>query len=280
MGRIGGIVPLGPDRRFALGWAAEPCFAQYRTFCIDSSRWDQRMSEEESKKSPLGKRALREAGFWIRSFVLAAAIVLPLRAAVADWYDVPTGSMRPTILEGDRIFVRNLAFGLRVPMTRSWIARWGEPQRGQIVTLASPESGERLVKRVVAVPGDRISMVQGRLIVNGDTLNYDLVDEDVRETVGESRVFAAEHYMEHLPGQSHIVTHVPAIRARRDFEEIVLPEDRYFVMGDNRDQSRDSRYFGLVEEHSIYGHTTHIAISFWPETLLKPRFSRWMGGVS
>jgi signal peptidase I len=238
------------------------------------------MSEVENKKHPLGRRALREAGFWIRSFVLAAAIVLPLRAAVADWYDVPTGSMRPTILEGDRIFVRNLAFGLRVPMTRSWILRWGEPQRGQIVTLASPESGERLVKRVIGVPGDRIAMTAGRLIVNGDTLEYDLVDENVKEHVGNDHVFAAEHYMEHLPGRDHIVTHVPGIRALRDFEEVVIPPGRFFVMGDNRDQSRDSRYFGLVEERSIYGHGTHVAISFYPKKLLKPRFERWLDPMS
>jgi signal peptidase I len=86
--------------------------------------------------------------------------------------------------------------------------------------------------------------------------------------------------MEHLPGQDHIVTHVPAISARRDFEEMVIPPGRFFVMGDNRDQSRDSRYFGLVEEHSIYGHSTHVAISFWPERLLKPRFERWMDPMS
>ena len=239
------------------------------------------MSENKKTKSTeetptLGKRALREAGFWLRSFVIAAAIVLPMRAAVADWYDVPTGSMRPTILEGDRIFVRNLSYGLRVPLTRSWVARWGSPQRGQIVTLASPESGERLVKRVVGVPGDTIAMDKGRLIVNGEPVEYELVDENIRETIGDTdRVFAAAHYMEHLPGQSHIVTHVPAIRAKRDFEAIVLPEGKYFVMGDNRDQSRDSRFFGPVDEHSIYGHSTHVAISFWPKTLLKPRFDRW-----
>src|SRR4051812_50030552 len=81
------------------------------------------------------------------------------RSAVADWQDVPSGSMNPTLIEGDRILVNNLAFGLRVPFTNTFLATWSAPRRNDIVTFRSPYNGDRLVKRVVAVPGDTVAMV-------------------------------------------------------------------------------------------------------------------------
>src|ERR1700683_4344663 len=91
---------------------------------------------------------------WVLPAVVTIAVLAPLRSAVADWNDVPTGSMIPTILVGDRIFVNKLAFDLKLPFTTAHLLTWANPKHGDVVILFSPEDGERLVKRVVAVPGD------------------------------------------------------------------------------------------------------------------------------
>ncbi len=110
---------------------------------------------------------------WLRSVVFIVLAVTAFRSAVADWNDVPTGSMKPTILEGDRIVVNKLAYDLKIPYTRWQIAHWGDPARGDIVVLSSPADGKRLVKRVIGLPGDTIAMDRNRLVVNvsaGDLL--------------------------------------------------------------------------------------------------------------
>src|SRR2546421_2529771 len=102
-----------------------------------------------------------------RSLVLFVVLMIIFRSALADWNDVPTGSMNPTILEGDRIFVNKLAYDLKVPFTTWHVAEWADPGRGDVVVFYSPVDGERLVKRVAAVPGDTVAMVNNQLVVNG-----------------------------------------------------------------------------------------------------------------
>ena len=108
------------------------------------------------------KRCQRAAKYlwreWIKPLGLAAIILFPLRSAVADWNWVPSGSMKPTILEGDLVFVNKLAYDLKVPFTLWRMARWDNPQRGDIVVFFSPKDGVRLVKRVIAVPGDVVEI--------------------------------------------------------------------------------------------------------------------------
>ena len=96
----------------------------------------------------------------IKVFALMLLVISSLRSALADWNDVPTGSMKPTIQEGDRVVVNKLAYDLKVPFTTTEIAKWGDPKRGDIVVLFSPLDGIRLVKRVVAVPGDPLSDIR------------------------------------------------------------------------------------------------------------------------
>src|SRR5436853_4206732 len=95
---------------------------------------------------------------WVRPLGLVAIIVFPLKSALADWNWVPTGSMKPTILEGDLVLVNKLAYDFKVPFTLWRIARWGEPKRGDIVVFFSPKDGTRLVKRVIGMPGDTLAM--------------------------------------------------------------------------------------------------------------------------
>src|SRR2546421_4549826 len=108
----------------------------------------------------------------VKVFLAMLLVISSLRSALADWNDVPTGSMKPTIQEGDRVVVNKLAYDLKVPFTMIELAKWGDPKRGDIVVLFSPEDGVRLVKRVVAVPGDRIEMRNEQLLVNGQAAHW------------------------------------------------------------------------------------------------------------
>src|SRR5262249_34269477 len=101
----------------------------------------------------VGRYAWRE---WIRPCAVIAAVVFPFKSAIADWNWVPTGSMKPTILEGDLVFVNKLAYDLKVPFTLQRLAHWDDPVRGDIVVFFSPHDGTRLVKRVIALPGDTL----------------------------------------------------------------------------------------------------------------------------
>ena len=104
---------------------------------------------------------------WVWPFVLAVVVLTPIRSSVADWYDVPSGSMEPTILPGDRIFVNKLAYGLRVPLTYIWLTRWNEPTPGEIIICHRPDDDTRLVKRLIAKPGDEVQLKENDLYVQG-----------------------------------------------------------------------------------------------------------------
>jgi signal peptidase I len=108
----------------------------------------------------------------IRPLLVFALALFAVRSSLADWNDVPTGSMKPTILEGDRVFVNKLAYDLKVPFTTWHLAEWKDPQRGEIVVFFSPYDGVRLVKRVIGVPGDRIELRNDVLILNGEEVRY------------------------------------------------------------------------------------------------------------
>ena len=206
----------------------------------------------------------------------ALAIIVPLRAAVADWNDIPSGSMRPTLLEGDRIFVNKLAYGLRVPLTKVWLTRWEEPRRGDVVTFASPADGIRLVKRIVGLPGDRIAMNGNRLTINGRELVYENLSAASQDFRPAFHPQARQLRTEYLGDGSHSVTLTPALAGRTDsFPEFTVPDGRYFFLGDNRDRSHDSRFIGSVELDEIDGRVSYIALSVDPEHDYRPRFERW-----
>jgi signal peptidase I len=204
------------------------------------------------------------AGFaWLKPVLLVAGVILPLRSVIADWNVVPTGSMKPTIVEGDRIFVDKLAYDLRVPFTTARLTTWNDPRRGDVVVLFAPDTGERLVKRVVGIPGDRIAMRAGALIVNGVVVptvpaeRSDYAALDAQEQA--SHAFA----LEQLGSARHPIMHGRSAAGQ------------YFVMGDNRDHSRDSRYFGFVGRAQIVGRATHVIASLDPDHYYRPRGERF-----
>jgi signal peptidase I len=110
----------------------------------------------------------------IRPLVITVLIMFAVRSSLADWNDVPTGSMKPTILEGDRVFVNKLAYDLKVPFTTLHIAEWSAPHRGDIVVFYSPKDGTRLVKRTIGLPDDVVELRNNRLLINGEQVNTNL----------------------------------------------------------------------------------------------------------
>ena len=109
-----------------------------------------------------------------RSFLIFMVLMLVFRSAVADWNSVPTGSMKPTILEGDRLLVNKMAYDIRVPFTHLSLVKIADPARGEIIIFDSVKADKKLVKRVIGVPGDIVEMRQNKLIINGQKLDYEI----------------------------------------------------------------------------------------------------------
>jgi signal peptidase I len=209
---------------------------------------------------------------WRMTVFFIVFVVIPVKSSLADWNWVPTGSMNPTILEGDLVYVDKVAYDLRFPLTLYRLAEWSDPQRGDIVICLSPDDGTRLVKRVIGEPGDTIEMKDNVLILNGEPVPYTRVGVQGTEVFhGEFGIFA----MEDLDGTVHPVMSIPSVSAMRTFGLIRVPQDRYFVMGDNRDVSRDSRFFGFVERKRILGKVKGVIGSVNITDKFQPRFSRF-----
>jgi signal peptidase I len=205
---------------------------------------------------------------------------VPLRSAVIDYSPVPTGSMNPTILEGDVVWINKLAYGLRVPLTQVYLTHWAEPRRGDIVVVLSPKDGTRLVKRIVGVPGDVLAMSDNHLELNGHSLVYVRAWSDYGATIaGKLRRFAffAE---EDLGGVVHPVMGLTAVNgARRTFAPLVVPEGKYFLMGDSRDNSADSREFGFASREAILGKAEGILASLDINDSYLPRTERFFAAL-
>jgi signal peptidase I len=213
---------------------------------------------------------------WLRPALTMAAIVYPIKSSLADMNFVPTGSMKPTILEGDFVAVNKLAYDLKIPFTTQHLVEWADPARGDVVVLFSPKDAMRLVKRVVAVPGDTIELRNNVLFINGAPADYQLVPQEELPYITwldrEDAVFASEMVEE----RSHAVMAYPGLHApQRSFRPITLGAREYFVMGDNRDNSEDSRYFGIVDRDLIVGRATAVVASFDKPGDWLPRVGRF-----
>jgi signal peptidase I len=195
------------------------------------------------------------------------------RTAIADWNPVPTGSMRPTILEGDVVFVNRLAYDLKVPLTDFAVARLGEPARGDIVTFSSPKDGTRLIKRLVAGPGDMVEMRVGVLFVNGVAAEYSNAVR-VSEHLAEGFVLDAVRATERLNGSSREVQYFERVGNKKSFAPITVPLDQFFMLGDNRDNSEDSRFIGFVPRRLLIGRAERIIVSVDITDHWIPRFER------
>jgi len=198
---------------------------------------------------------------WVKPILVVVIGLSTFRSAVADWNDVPTGSMKPTILEGDRIFVNKLAYDLKVPFTTWRLAEWSEPRRGDVIVFSSPVDGTNYVKRVIGVPGDEIALSDNRLFVNGKPAAYEPLPAAIRDQIPAAERPRHEFAEEQLGGKAHPVMLTPAQAEADNYGPVVVPPENYFVMGDNRDNSLDSRWFGFVERSRVLGRTEAVALS-------------------
>jgi signal peptidase I len=207
--------------------------------------------------------------------LVTVIVITSFRSAVADWNYVPTGSMKPTILVGDRIVVNKLAYDLKIPFTTWHLLEWAHPERGEVVVFYAPHNGVRYVKRVIAVPGDEVEMRDNQLFVNGEPASYEPLPDEVRDQIPGAEqgnhIFAREQ----VGGDEHPIMVTPDRESIRSFEPLIVPAGQYFVMGDNRDNSLDSRWFGFLARDLIVGRATAVAISLDPDQHYQPRWHRF-----
>lgn len=211
-----------------------------------------------------------------RGFFIFVVLMIVFRSIIGDWNHVPSGSMRPTLLIGDRVVVNKAAFDLRVPFTFIRLFQHANPNRGDIITFESPKGGKLLIKRVVGIPGDRVELRNNSLWLNGVEASYrpltqleidalQLPDADkfgvfIETSMGHSRIMMREHLR---------------VRPRnRSFRAVNVPAGKYLVLGDNRDNSGDYREVGLVDRASILGRAHSVAFSLDYDNYYIPRSGR------
>ncbi|WP_416136257.1 signal peptidase I [Aquabacterium sp. A7-Y] len=213
---------------------------------------------------------------WLKSnrgFLLFILCFGFFRAAVADWNPIPSGSMRPTILEGDVVFVNRLAYDFKLPLTDIAVLSLGEPERGDVVTFSSPKDGTRLIKRIVGIPGDVVELRAGVLLLNGVPAQY-LQRMEAQEPLAYFGSTPSLRAVERVAGSDRHVQYLPAVRATRDFGPLTVPRDSYFMLGDNRDNSEDSRFIGPVPRRLLIGRAERLVVSADVEGDWMPRFDR------
>lgn len=204
-----------------------------------------------------------------RSFFPVFFFVLLLRSFLMEPFRIPSGSLEPTLLVGDFLVVNKFSYGLRLPVSETKILSLGSPKNGDIAVFRWPPDPDKFdyIKRVIGVPGDHIKYQNKVLTINNQEMKQVFQDYTVDASSGR----AVSKYQEHLMGVTHdiyINQNIPA----HDFE-VTVPEGYYFMMGDNRDNSADSRYWGFVSEKNLRGKAALVWMS-WDSAKNNIRFSR------
>ena len=197
---------------------------------------------------------------YARSFFPVVLIVLLLRSFLAEPFRIPSASMMPTLLIGDFILVNKFTYGIRLPVFNNKIVELNKPARGDIVVFRYPKDPTvDYIKRVIGLPGDKITYEDKKLMVNGQAIGYK--SQGFYQGIGQGvDMTGSEHLLENLTGVEH------SILIRHDASSAegvyVVPANNYFVMGDNRDNSNDSRYWGTVPEENLVGKAFFIWMSW------------------
>lgn len=207
----------------------------------------------ENRQGVAREQALREPGVveYARSFFPVLAIVLVLRSFVVEPFQIPSGSMEPTLEVGDFILVNKYTYGLRLPVLGTKLVSVNDPRRGEVMVFFPPHDNRYFIKRVVGLPGDRVEYESGQLVINGEPVERELIRQvGIDTSAGELPGLLFE---EELGENAHLAQIVNRQRRRPVRTEWVVPPGHYFMMGDNRDNSADSRVWGPVPEENIVG---------------------------
>ncbi len=212
-----------------------------------------------------------------RGLIIFLVVMIMFRSAIADWNQVPTGSMKPTILEGDRVIVNKLAYDLRIPLTSVRLADWSQPKRGEIVTFYSPEDEALLIKRVVGIPGDTVELANNALRINDTVAQYARLDDNFVEQMSTYERHRHRFFFEVMPSsRAPIMLRPTTPNAYNSFGPVVVPDEHYLMLGDNRDNSRDSRFIGMIHASRITGRAHTVAFSVDYDNYYLPRGQRFL----
>ena len=202
-----------------------------------------------------------------KSFFPVLFVVLILRSFIVEPFQIPSPSMVPTLEVGDFILVNKFTYGLRLPVVRTKVVNINQPKRGDVMVFFPPHEKRYFIKRVVGLPGDKIEYINNELLINGTR-----VEASLQATLPSQRPFF-QLYKEKLGETEHQTRKLLSPHRRGPNYSVVVPEGHYFMMGDNRNNSSDSRIWGPVPEANIVGKAFAIWMH-WEGWLSLPSFSR------
>lgn len=224
------------------------------------------------KRRADGVRMMPAIFDYARSFFPVLLIVFLLRSFLFEPFRIPSGSLEPTLMTGDFILVNKYDYGVRLPVVHKKIFGERAPERGDIVIFRwPPNPSVDFIKRVVGVPGDHISYINKQLTINGQPVPQDFIKNTVAYDESGDEWQASEK-KEDLLGIKHDIYVDPA-KSSRDYRDIIVPPGMYFMMGDNRDDSADSRFWGFVPDENIIGKAVLVWMS-WDHNKTRVRLDR------
>lgn len=202
---------------------------------------------------------------YARALFPVILIVFVLRSFIVEPFRIPSGSMLPGLQNGDFILVNKFSYGIRLPVINRKIMDIGQPERGDVLVFRFPRDPSlNFIKRVIGLPGDTVTYVDKQLSINGEPVSVEPAGEHAFQQVN-MRGFSARRLQETIDGSSHHILIDDRVSRSRDME-VVVPEGHYFVMGDNRDHSNDSRYWRFVPEENVVGNAFFIWFSWKSES--------------
>ena len=211
--------------------------------------------------------------FWKenKQFFLLLTCIVFFKSAIADLSSISGASMLPTLLDGDKVWVNKLAYDIKIPFTEISLSQLSDPSGGDVVIIDSKKADKRLVKRIVGVPGDTIYMQNNALVINGKAAHYEVLSRDSDSVI----------IREELPNKTHRARLSSRLLSRtaRSYGPTVVPAGQYFVLGDNRDNSADSRVYSFVPREEIIGRSNSVVFSLDSNNNYLPRGDRFLEGL-
>ena len=212
--------------------------------------------------------------FWQenRQFFAILFCIVFFKSAIADLSSISGASMLPTLLDGDKVWVNKLAYDVKVPFTEISLTKLSNPQRGDIVIVDSKIANKRLIKRIIGIPQDTIYMQNNALVINGVPIDYDILSRENNATI----------IKEYLPNKTHQARLSQRFinRSSRSYGPVIVPADEYFVLGDNRDNSADSRIYSFIPRGEIIGRSSSVIFSLDGDNYYLPRAERFLTGLN